>query len=116
MTKRPRSTGGGTEPPEGPGRKEQREVELHAHEGELSLSEAKRLADAAARDRVPDPMLLAWFSRKTGEHSPKVECCGEDKPAWLVYAESRGGNLTIRLNDGEYVFVYRVEGDPDPSL
>jgi hypothetical protein len=79
-------------------------------EGSLpDFSEAKDLADRAACNSGHDPMLLAWFVKQTGEHSPKVECCGEDKPAWLVYAESRGGNLTVSVNDGAYVFVYRIE-------
>jgi len=115
MTK-PRPPPGDPGHPGGPGRNPHRQVDLEEHDGELSFTEAKRLADAAARGCASDPMLLAWFSRKTGEHSPKVECCGEDKPAWLVYAESRGGHLTIRLNNGEYVFVYRAEEDPDPSV
>ena len=85
-----------------------------AREDDLSFAEAKRIADDAARNCVLHPMLLAWFSRRTGEYSPRVECCGEDKPAWLVYAESRGANLTIRLNDGEYLFVYRAEDEWDP--
>lgn len=80
-------------------------------EEELDFAEAKRIADETARNAGPDPMLLAWFSRSTGEHSPRVDCCGDEKPAWLVYAESRGGNLTVRLNGGEYEFVYRVESD-----
>jgi hypothetical protein len=79
-------------------------------EGSLpDFSEAKRMADRTARDSGRDPMLLAWFVEETGDHSPRVECCGEEKPAWLVYAESRGGNLTVDVNDGAYIFVYRIE-------
>jgi hypothetical protein len=73
------------------------------------FSEAKRIADRTACDAGRDPLLLAWFSKQTNEHSPRVECCGDEKPAWQVYAESRGGNLTVRVNDGDYVFVYRIE-------
>jgi len=36
-----------------------------------------------------------------------VTCCSDDKPAWLVYAESRGGDLVIDINGESYVFVYR---------
>jgi hypothetical protein len=84
-------------------------VEVYVDDGKLDFAEAKQIADRAARNLDPQPMLLAWFERNTGEHSPRVECCGDDKPAWLVYAESRGGNLVIQLNDGEYQFVFRVE-------
>jgi hypothetical protein len=83
-------------------------------EGSLpDFSEAKHMADRAAWDSGSDPMLLAWFVKQTGEHSPRVECCGEEKPAWQVYAESRGGNLTVRVNDGAYVFVYRIEKEEE---
>lgn len=75
--------------------------------------EAKRVADRTARNSGRDPMLLAWFVKETGEHSPRVECCGEEKPAWLVYAESRGGNFTVSVNDGAYVFVYRMEEETE---
>ena len=36
-----------------------------------------------------------------------VECCSEHKPGWIVYAESRGGNITIDNNDEKDVFIYR---------
>jgi len=72
----------------------------------LDLTRARTLADQKAREVSGDPMLLSWYDRKRGIFSPDVECCGEDKPAWLIYAESRGGNITVDINDEEYVFVY----------
>ena len=51
-------------------------------------------------------MLLAWYDREAGAFSPQVTCCGDDKPAWLIYAESRGGDLVIDINQEAYVFVY----------
>ncbi len=53
------------------------------------------------------PMLLAWFDRKAGKSTPDVICFGTRKPNWLVYAERRGGTLSVDINDQEYVFVYR---------
>ena len=52
-------------------------------------------------------MLLAWYDQGAGRFSPQVTCCSDDKPAWLVYAESRGGDLVIDINGESYVFVYR---------
>ncbi len=73
----------------------------------LEYPSARAAADRAARRLCPDHMLLAWYNSRTGESSPRVECCREDKPSWLIYAESRGGDLVIDLNDEEYVFIYR---------
>jgi hypothetical protein len=73
----------------------------------LDFPRARELADRRAREVCPEPMLLAWFDRQAGRYSPNIICCGEDKPTWLIYAESRGGDLVIDLNGEEYVFVYR---------
>jgi hypothetical protein len=75
--------------------------------GELAFPQARTLADRQALAVGTEPMLLAWYNGRTGEFSPRVTCCGEDRPAWLIYAESRGGNLVIDINDETYVFVYR---------
>jgi len=39
----------------------------------LAFSGAKGIADREALKINPDAMLLAWFDRKTGEFSPRVE-------------------------------------------
>ena len=72
----------------------------------LTFVTAKAIADSKAKRISSGAMLLAWFDMKTGEVSPRVECCREDKPGWLVYAESRGGDIVIDINDEEYVFIY----------
>jgi hypothetical protein len=81
-------------------------IHLQADE-KLDFTRAKQLADKEAQKLTADPMLLAWFDAKTGAFSPPVTCCGEDRPAWLIYAESRGGTICIDINDEEFVFVYR---------
>jgi hypothetical protein len=59
-------------------------------------------------------MLLSWFDKKSGRYSPhEAECCKEGKPSWVEYAKSRGGNLTIDINDEDFVFVFM--GKPDLS-
>jgi hypothetical protein len=73
----------------------------------LDFPLARTLADRRARELAPEPMLLAWYNGRSGEFSPQVTCCSDDKPAWLTYAESRGGDLVIDINDEAYVFVYR---------
>ncbi|MFZ5450086.1 MAG: AF1514 family protein [Thermodesulfobacteriota bacterium] len=75
--------------------------------GELDFAQARSLADRHARESGKAPMLLAWYNGSTGEFSPQITCCRDDKPAWLSYAESRGGDLVIDINGEAYVFVYR---------
>lgn len=72
----------------------------------LDFGEARKLADQKAKELTEDPMLLAWYERKSGRFSPPVECCSEIKPGWIVYAESRGGSITVDINDEEYIFIY----------
>lgn len=81
-------------------------IEVTIDRQPIDFDAAKRVADRKVRELVPDPMLLAWFDGSTGTFSPNVICCGDEKPAWLVYAESRGGDLSIDVNNGQYVFVY----------
>ena len=77
------------------------------HQGRpLNFAQAREVADQKARELGADPMLLAWYEAKSGKVSPPVECCSETKPGWIVYAESRGGSITIDINDEEYIFIY----------
>ncbi len=78
---------------------------LHSDEA-LDFQAAKDLAFKATRQHGIEPMLLAWFDSKRQKYSPPVECCGEDKPSWLIYAESRGGDIIVNINDLDYVFIF----------
>ncbi len=73
----------------------------------IDFNQARKLADDKATELLNVPMLLAWFDSREQKFSPNVVCCQEHKPAWLVYAETRGGELSVEINDLEYVFVYR---------
>lgn len=73
---------------------------------DLDFVTAKELAKEKARTLSRDPMLLSWYSGKTGAYSPTFECGDPEKPAWIVFAEARGGDLTIDVNDGEYLFLF----------
>lgn len=84
-------------------------VEVNFADAVLNFEQAKCIADQKANEASNSHMLLAWYDKKAGVYSPHVECCSEHKPGWLVYAESRGGNLTIDINSQEYVFVYLKE-------
>ena len=81
-------------------------VTLKIDNPDLDFTEAKALARQKAQAICADPMLLSWYQGKTGESYPNLECGPDDRPAWIVYAASRGGNLTIDINAGQYVFIY----------
>ena len=48
----------------------------------------------------------AEFDRRRGEGFPNHECGSAMKPPWEVFAESRGCNLIIDVDDGDYLFFY----------
>jgi len=81
-------------------------VTIEADTPDLDFAEAKNIARQRAKEHCPDPMLLSWFQGKTGESYPNMECGPGDKPAWITYAESRGGDLVIDINRGQYIFIY----------
>jgi Domain of unknown function (DUF5619) len=82
-------------------------IDIGVADESLDFSQARALAEARARREAADPMLLAWYDRAAAAFSPQAPCCTDDKPGWLVYAESRGGDLVIDINHEAYVFVYR---------
>ena len=81
-------------------------VSVHLDDKIMDLKSAKLIADQKVHEMATDPMLLSWYEAKSGRFSPQAECCSEEKPGWVVYAESRGGNITIDINNEEYVFIY----------
>ena len=81
-------------------------IKLKIDKHDLDFAAAKDNAKQKAKEICDDPMLLSWYQGKTGESYPNLECGPGDKPAWIVYAESRGGDLTIDINKGQFVFIY----------
>ncbi len=75
-------------------------------DGPLGFSQAESLARRRAGEICAEPMLLAWFDLQGGRFSPNITCCREDRPSWLTYAESRGGDIVICINGLDYVFVF----------
>ena len=76
-------------------------------EHDMEFSAAQVFARAEASRFLTEPMVLSWLNRQTGQRSPNVNCCGkEDKEAWEIYAESRGGTLRVEIGD-KYIFIFR---------
>ncbi|MDM8525477.1 AF1514 family protein [Desulfococcaceae bacterium HSG8] len=83
-------------------------VDIKIVDKNIDFDGAKEIAKAKAKTFCSEPMLLAWYQGKTGEYLPKAECGRTDKPVWIVYAESRDADITININDEEYVFIYKA--------
>ena len=81
-------------------------MKLTVDESDMDFAAIKDLAKQKAKETCADPMLLSWYNGDVGEAYPNVECGVREKPAWIIFAESRGGDLTIDINDGQYVFIY----------
>lgn len=76
---------------------------------DLDFLAAQTLADKKAKSLCPDPMLVSWYNATTGESFPKVECGSAGKPGWLDYAESRNCDMTVDINDEQFVFIYLTQ-------
>ncbi len=81
-------------------------LKIAVEQEDLDFLKAKELAKARAKELAPDPMLLSWYNGKTGEYYPRLECGSWDKPVWIIFAESRGADIAVNINDGEYIFLY----------
>ena len=81
-------------------------IQIRADSGDLDFTSAKNLAKQKAATLCTDPMLLSWYQGRTGESYPNLECGRDDTPAWILYAVSRNGDISININDGEYIFIF----------
>ena len=81
-------------------------VALQVEDPNLDLTTASQLAKTKARDLDSNAMMLSYHSGKTGEFWPAYDCGGNGRPPWIVFAESRGYNLKIDINDGDFEFFY----------
>lgn len=67
------------------------------------------VAHALAVKAAGETMLLAWYDGKNSVGYPEVQECTGNKPGWLAYAVSHGGNLAVNMNSGEFIFVFATE-------
>lgn len=86
-----------------------KEIDVSVQGAALDYAAAHALAGVLAKKLARDAMLVAWFDGKNDVGYPVVQECTGDKPGWLAYAESHGGNLGVNINGGEFVFVFTTE-------
>ena len=81
-------------------------ADLQVEDPDIGFERAKGLAKLKAYDLYGETMLLSWQNAVTGEYYPTYDCGSSDQPAWILYAESRGANLTLRVNGGRFTFMF----------
>lgn len=89
-----------------PGLEAHQTVKLTIDDPALDFDAARIQAKARALAINRNAMQLAWFNRQTGQGFPDYHCGAGDRAPWQVFADARGGNLTIDVNDGAFIFIY----------
>ena len=72
----------------------------------LDFETAKTIAENKVKALCPDPLLVCWYDATTGQHHPQRESTDSGKPCWLDYAEARKCDMTVDINDEQFIFVY----------
>jgi len=89
-----------------PGQEPHETVKLTIEDPDLDFNTASERAKAKALEINRNAMQLAWYNGQTDQGFPDYECHPGDRPPWQVFADSRGANLTIDINQGTFLFLY----------
>ena len=89
-----------------PGQTAHETIKLTIDDPDLDFNTARNRAKTRALEINRNAMQLAWYNGQTGQGFPDYDCGANDRPPWRVFADARGGNLTIDINDGAFIFIY----------
>ena len=84
-------------------------IDLLPEPSPVDYREAISLANAEARTRLHDPMLLSWYDRDRNFESPQhaSEChTASAVPGYVHYGIYHGAVLRIDIEQGRFVFFY----------
>ena len=84
-------------------------LKIKSEEPNLDFPKAQSLADKKVKSLCPDPTLVSWYNATTGESYPQGEAPQAGKPGWLNYAEACNCDMTVDINDEQYVFIYQTQ-------
>jgi hypothetical protein len=88
-------------------------LEMTLDNDQLDFETAKDRARELARQVHRNAMLLSWHDRRTDAFGPPVRCGADRRSPWVVWAASRGADLTVRVNGGIYVFYFLKSFRPE---
>ena len=89
-----------------PGKTTRKTIKMTIEDPQLDFENARVAAKEKALAINRNAMQLAWFDNKKGEGFPNYDCGAADRPPWEIFADSRGANLIIDINDSAFVFYY----------
>lgn len=72
----------------------------------MGQADVAKYAIAYARNFNSDPILISWYNKKDGLCGPE-NVCHEDGSFWIDYAIERGADLSVVVNNWDYVFVFK---------
>ncbi len=87
-------------------------LEILIDEDRLDFETVKNEAKDRARQIDRNAVLLSWHDRGTDAFGPPVRCGADPRPPWVVWAASRGADLTVRVNGGAFTFYFLIFGRP----
>jgi hypothetical protein len=74
-------------------------IKIQVDDEDLDFVKTRDIAKEKAKKLSADLMLLSWYSGKTGEFYPKLDCGSWDRPVWIVFAESRGADIAVNIEN-----------------
>ncbi len=84
-------------------------VKIKTDQPSLDFDSAHSLAEEKVKSLCPAPTLISWYDANTGQCHPQSKASTAGKPGWLDYAQSRNCDVTVDINDEQYVFVYLTQ-------
>ena len=81
---------------------------------DVDFTEAEKAARKAARRAKGELSLVSYYDRARDKMSPESSAMCAGEKGYQVYAESRGADIRVIINDGRYDFYFmefRAERD-----
>jgi hypothetical protein len=82
-------------------------IHLTIEDERCDLECARQAAIEEAMQYDNAPRLVSWFDRRGENFSTRDRECRDGEPSWVLYAEDQGADLTIDINNEDYVFIFR---------
>jgi len=84
-------------------------VKIKSDPSMLDFPSAQDIADQKVKSLSSASKLVSWYNATTGESYPDVKGCSPGKPGWLSHAELSNCDMTVDINDEQFVFIYRTK-------